>query len=302
MKKVLLTTILALLGTILFALGLSACAKKKVSSHVHSYGEWVVTVEPTCTQDGEKTRECKRCGAKIDEKIPVKPTNHYIEEGKDTTVCSGCDTELATSMTLEIADNGKSAFLKHAEGTAVIVPALYHDLPVITIGSYAFCDYTSLTSINIPDSVTSIGSGAIWGCTSLESITIPDSVNKIAHYAFCDCTSLTNINIPNSVTDIGVYAFCDCDALTSITISDNVTSIGHGAFFSCGELESVTIGNGVTDIGSTSFSDCIALTSVTFKNTAGWKADVTAVDVTNTANNAEYLRNTYSNCTWRREG
>lgn len=63
----------------------------------------------------------------------------------------------------------------------------------------AFCWCRSLTSINIPDSVTSIGNEAFSWCESLTSINIPDSVTSIGESAFNRCDSLTNINIPDSV-------------------------------------------------------------------------------------------------------
>ncbi len=81
----------------------------------------------------------------------------------------------------------------------------------------AFHNFTGLTSVIIPDSVTSIGSGAFSGCTGLTSVSIPDSVTSIGGNAFNDCTDLTSITIPDSVTSIGSYAFYNCRCLTSIT-------------------------------------------------------------------------------------
>ena len=108
-----------------------------------------------------------------------------------------------------------------------------------SIGSFWGC--TSLTSVTIPDSVTSIGSGAFSGCTSLTSITIPDNVTSLGQSAFSGCTSLTLITIPDSVTSIGQSAFSRCTSLTLITIPDSVTSIGSYAFEGCSSLESMTI-------------------------------------------------------------
>ena len=73
-----------------------------------------------------------------------------------------------------------------------------------------------MTSITIPDSVTSIGWYAFSGCSSLTSITIPDSVTSIEYGAFEDCSSLTSITIPDSVTSIGYGAFYDCSSLTTV--------------------------------------------------------------------------------------
>ena len=134
--------------------------------------------------------------------------------------------------------------------------------------SYAFSGYSSLTSIVIPDSVTSIGEDAFDGCTSLASITIPDSVTSIGDRAFYNCTSLASITIPDGVTSIGSYAFYNCSSLTSITIPDGVTSIGSYAFYCCSNLTSVTIPDSVTSIGSRAFYDCSSLTSVYYAGTA----------------------------------
>ena len=71
----------------------------------------------------------------------------------------------------------------------------------------AFCNCKGLTSITIPDSVTSIGSSAFSGCTGLASITIPNSVMSIDNLAFFGCTSLTSITIPDSVTSMGSQVF-----------------------------------------------------------------------------------------------
>ena len=137
---------------------------------------------------------------------------------------------------------------------------------VTTIGSSAFSDCFSLTSLTIPNSVTTIGSGAFFSCFSLTSVTIPNSVTTIGSSAFSDCFSLTSLTIPNSVTTIGSGAFFSCFSLTSVTIPNSVTTIGSSAFAGCFSLTSVTIGNSVTTIGHGAFSGCSSLTSVTIPN------------------------------------
>lgn len=101
------------------------------------------------------------------------------------------------------------------------------------IGEFAFANWNNLTSITIPDSVTSIGRSAFFDCSSLKRVTIPSSVTSIGNGAFEGCSSLTSIEIPNSVTNIGDMTFCFCGSLTSITIPDSVTSIGSAAFNYC---------------------------------------------------------------------
>ena len=127
----------------------------------------------------------------------------------------------------------------------------------------AFEGCSGLTSITIPNSVTSIGQGAFHGCSGLTSINIPNSVTSIGSGAFYDCSSLTSVTIPNSVTSIRNSAFFGCSSLTSITIPNSVTSIGNWAFWNCSGLTSVTIPNSVTSIGDYAFQICKGLTSVT---------------------------------------
>ena len=76
-------------------------------------------------------------------------------------------------------------------------------------------------------------------CDSLTSVTIPDSVTTIGEWAFADCDSLTSVTIPDSVTSIGYSAFEYCTSLTSVTIPDSVTSIGYSAFRFCYSLTDV---------------------------------------------------------------
>ena len=109
------------------------------------------------------------------------------------------------------------------------------------IYEYAFRDCSGLTSIVIPDGVTSIGWSTFKGCSGLTSITIPDSVTSIGGSAFSGCSGLTSITIPDSVTSIGGSAFSGCSGLTSITIPNSVTSIGYSAFRGCSGLTSITL-------------------------------------------------------------
>ena len=144
---------------------------------------------------------------------------------------------------------------------------------ITTIGSYAFYNCSTLTSVTIPNSVTEIGGSAFAGCSALTSVTIPNSVTTIGWTAFEYCSSLTSVTISNSVTEIGASAFGDCRSLTSVTIPNSVMTIGWAAFENCSALTSVTIPNSVTTIGDDAFEDCRSLTSVTIPNSVTYIGD-----------------------------
>jgi len=177
------------------------------------------------------------------------------------------------------------------------------DLVSYTIPSTvkAICDDAfflckSLTSLTIPNSVTTIGVNAFRGpilqldnrsphfyvednvlftadkkqlvayYSTQTSYSIPNSVTSIGDSAFSFCERLTTLTIPDSVVSIGDSAFSWCKSLTSLTIPDSVTSISNGAFYKCKHLTSLTIPNSVTSIGDSAFWDCSSLTSLTIPN------------------------------------
>ena len=200
--------------------------------------------------------------------------------------------DLSIGIEYELNSDGKSYTvigIGTCTDTEIIIPSEYNGFPVTNIGYEAFMNCTSLTSIEIPDSVTIIDDYAFsyctklttviipnsvtkietslfQGCSSLTSITIPDSVTSIPGLTFYGCTSLTSITIPNSVTSIGKYAFESCTSLASITLSNSLTSIDDYAFMSCTSLTSITIPDSVMSIGYQAFSRCTLLSSITLSN------------------------------------
>ena len=174
-------------------------------------------------------------------------------------------------------------------GGVVTVPSQLGGYPVRKVGngypSIFASNSNSVTSIIIPNNVTSIGDYAFYGCLSINSVTIPNSVTNIGTYAFASSSigiglngpmQLSSIVIPDSVTKIGQKAFYGCNKLTNAIIGNGVTSIEAGAFSGCSSLVSITIPDSVKSIGYDDltggppddgvFSYCTNLTSINIGN------------------------------------
>ena len=138
-----------------------------------------------------------------------------------------------------------------AQGTtlngAITIPPTVgtQNYPVKNIGLMAFYNCSSVTSLVIPDSVTTINQYAFGNCTGLKTITVPDSVINISEYgAFYQCSGLTSVTIGKNVTSIGTHTFYGCTSLTSINIPDSVTSFGTDPLIGTSAYLTVKIKNG----------------------------------------------------------
>ena len=157
---------------------------------------------------------------------------------------------------LPVTTIGENAFSGCGGLTSVTIPD-----SVTSIEDYAFSS-CPLTSVIIPNSVTNLGIGVFSGCSDIKTAVIGNGVTNISELTFSGCSGMVDVVIPDSVTAIGGQSFYDCGSLTKITIPDNVTSIDDSAFSGCSGLTSVTIPDSVTIIGSSAFEKCSGLTSV----------------------------------------
>ena len=213
-------------------------------------------VEATCTEDGcyDSVIYCGECNIELAIKNINIPKAHKFASGS-CVFCGGLESSPGLLFTLNLDGASYSLTGKGSFSGSNLVIDIYNNLPVTSIGDYAFRDCSSLTSVTIGNSVTSIGHCAFQYCSSLTSVTIGNSVTSIGDYAFGCCSSLTSVTIGNSVTSIDYRAFEYCSSLTSITIPDSVTSIGDYAFSGCYKLvevynlSSLTITNGNSDNG-----------------------------------------------------
>ena len=305
-----------------------------ISATGHTDGEIETENEiaATCTEDGsyDEIIYCTVCNEELSrETITVEATGHnysslwsYDESmhwhaatcGHDVTadyyehtftggVCPVCDYEKiigAEGLEYTLSSDGTYytvTGIGTATATDIVIPSKYNDLPVTAIAASAFKDYTSLTSIIVPDNVTSIGSGAFSGCSSLQSITLPfvggnssaNSTSSTTVFGYIFGTNSytggtlteqsyksffsTTYYIPTSLRSVTITggnilygAFYHCSKLTSITIGNGVTSIGSYAFAYCEQLTNIAISNSVTSISMAAFWGCTSLTSISIPN------------------------------------
>ena len=202
-------------------------------------------------------------------------------------------------------------------GGDVVIPAVIDGKPVVGISGYyslylpqfgyeeysgAFQNVSTVTSVVIPDSVTTIGDRAFSGCSGLSDVTMSESVTSIGSGAFSNCGGLISVNIPAGVASIGSGAFSYCSGLMRIEVSaenaayyssqdgvlynknktallqyptaksgdysipDSVTSIGTSAFGGCTGLTGIAIPDSVTSIGEDAFRGCTNLAAVMLGN------------------------------------
>lgn len=168
--------------------------------------------------------------------LTIQSGNPAVQDAaKDAANEQLFDFEFILNNTAVVVTNYK------CKGTAadVTIPSRYKGKPVTAINNAAFPN-SAVTSVTIPDSITSIPDAAFVNCSKLTNISIPNSVTYIGFSAFSSCTSLKSITLPSSLSFISGALFLGCSQLTTIHIPVSVTSIGNNAFADCPSLMTVT--------------------------------------------------------------
>lgn len=136
-----------------------------------------------------------------------------------------------SDLEYSIADN--QVTITHCDSDAtdvLIVPDTIEGLPVTAIDTIAFYGCSSLTGIDLPDSITDIGYAAFFYCSALTNITLPPNLSSLSASTFQGCSSLTGITLPAAITTIGETAFSGCSSLTNATFEGDAPSMGTGVF------------------------------------------------------------------------
>lgn len=138
-------------------------------------------------------------------------------------------------------DNGVLKVLINRSITSITIPE-----DITTIGSYAFANCTKLTSIDIPSNITLIDSNAFENC-GISSIVIPTTVLKTGTYAFNKSLKLTQARVLGA-TALGWMLFAGCKNLTTVYLSKDISGLNqmkyYSPFLNCTALEFITLEQG----------------------------------------------------------
>ena len=127
---------------------------------------------------------------------------------------------------------------------------------VVSLDRYAFYEQSMLKSITLPESLKYINGNVFERCENLTSITVPENVTTIGACAFAN-SGLTEIFLPEGLKIIGGSAFMGVPA-AQIYIPDSVIYIGSHAFFQS-KLEEITLPGGLVKLEDYLLSNCISL-------------------------------------------
>ena len=191
------------------------------------------------------------------------------------------NTDATDSSAFTYVNHGDSIEITGFDNSVsdVVIPSEIEGLPVTTISTGAFY-LSAITSIEVPDTVTSIGEMAFLGCTSLKTVKLSTGVAKIEKNAFGSCSALQEVQVakdnPNFSSLDGVlyskaqdtlviYPAAKTDA--AYTIPSGVTSVAMYAFSENPYLETLTIPNSLIKVGDSAFFNCKNLRSVSYNGT-----------------------------------
>lgn len=147
-----------------------------------------------------------------------------------------------------------SAFIKNAFLNQVSIPNT-----VTTIEDWAFAR-SNITSLTIPDTVTSIGNGIAQECKKLVTAYVGNGVTSLPYRSFEQCTSLTTVTLGNNIKAFSTRTFFNCISLTSINLPEGLENIDVADFWGCKSLTYLKIPETVKKIEAGAFSGCTNLT------------------------------------------
>lgn len=231
--------------------------------------------------------------------VKYPATGGEITFDKSTGTVTECDktvTEATIPAEIDgvaVKQLGQNAFSGCRELASVTLP---EGLTRIARGSF---DYTKITVISVPATVTYADPGAFYWAESLEDInvaegnttycskegvlfdkemtmlkryppgktcdkyTVPSGVTQIYVGAFSYSKNTSEIVLPDSLETIGSDAFRECSGLKKVDLPDSIKTIPQRCFYDCTALTEIKLPSMLSDIGTSAFWQCGSLKSVT---------------------------------------
>lgn len=174
--------------------------------------------------------------------------------------------QVCINLTNVILGNGLITISDSAFASDSVLSGVVFGTNLTSIGGHAF-DSTGLTSVSVPDNVTSLGGAVFQLCSHLTNAVIGSGVTSVPGNAFSSDSALTSVVIGTNVTSIGSQAFNGC-GLISVKIPDSVTFIDISGFNNNPNLTSVLLGYGLSGLGSYAFASCGNLKALYFTGNA----------------------------------
>ena len=152
-----------------------------------------------------------------------------------------------------------------AENTTgkVTVPSYVEGFRVVEAKNDAFYNRKSITSVELPYTVTKLNQWTFQYCESLTEVSLPSNLEEMGPYTFYGCKQLKSVSLPSKITDIPRMTFYNCWSLTSVKFPNAVDSIFDSAFEYCKSLESVALPTTVKYIDNYVFYGCTSLKTIT---------------------------------------
>ena len=230
--------ILAVLLAALMLLALSACGEKAVDED----GDTVINIGPNL----------------LTEKAPDGGTFTYEYLTSTTVVITDYSGpaephELVIPRTIDekaVAAIGQEAFYACSSISSLVLPE-----GLTTVGAYAFANCEVLASVSFPSTLTAIEKGAFYSCDALDTVALEaTALQTIGDNAFADSLALTAVALPATLRTVGDLAFLNCTALKAIVLPEGVTAVGAQAYYNCTGVEKLELPASLTDIGSWAFN------------------------------------------------
>ena len=210
----------------------------------HCEKEWFTEKYPDCVNNGKKVLRCTDCSKEYARVLVPKLYHEYVD--CECVRCESLNYVDEENDTIILTKDIYECLGLPRQGRVVIPEYVEYygsRYRVVGIGSDVFDNCQTLTSIEMPDSITHIGSYAFNYCTGLTSCKLSKNLRKIDQAAFQCCFKLQHITLPDSIEYIGNYAFNHCESLdtSSFRIPSGLEHIGLDdkcpahMFYDCGK-------------------------------------------------------------------